>query len=405
MAKRARRQRKRNGGLALSRLLALACLAAVCMLIGTHGGGAAYLLFWAVLFAVLLSLAHGLVIRLRLSAAFRVEGEGATHGERIRCALILTNDSPLPIPDVRIRMTDGKVNFPEGQREIACSLAPFEVKRISFTPICLHCGTARFGAERIAARDLLGLTERRMRETAALNVRPSTKPISSLRVLPPKDAERRRSVRSYFGETVPDGQLRPYQPGDDVRRLHWKASARQNQPIVRNLIPEPKSEIVLLPDARAALPEGRAGYVAEDSVLEGTLCISDYFLRQGMTLRVVPDQGRALRVFTPMDHLRLAAMCTEELFSGSVRPDEVLEQELAAGAAGRDYIILTWELDERFLHCVSRCIEHGARVTLVYCGDDAKARALASTERRLAFYQVTPKSDIFAVLGGEGGAV
>jgi uncharacterized protein (DUF58 family) len=44
---------------------------------------------------------------------------------------------------------------------------------------------------------------------------------------------------SYRRQAQPEGptlrQFRPYQPGDDPRRLHWAASARLGEPIVREL--------------------------------------------------------------------------------------------------------------------------------------------------------------------------
>ena len=55
----------------------------------------------------------------------------------------------------------------------------------------------------------------------------------------------------YFGDRTPSGELRAYQPGDDVRRVHWKVSALQGHPMLRVTEPVSRDELVLLPDLRS----------------------------------------------------------------------------------------------------------------------------------------------------------
>jgi uncharacterized protein (DUF58 family) len=46
---------------------------------------------------------------------------------------------------------------------------------------------------------------------------------------------------------------RPYQPGDPLRRLHWRTTARRNQPYVKGFDPQAVSRIWLVPDLQAAV--------------------------------------------------------------------------------------------------------------------------------------------------------
>src|SRR3954468_19056284 len=55
-------------------------------------------------------------------------------------------------------------------------------------------------------------------------------------------------------------ELRPYEPGGDVRPLGWKATARQGRPYVRHFAEERALAVWLLVDISASLrfgPEGR----------------------------------------------------------------------------------------------------------------------------------------------------
>ncbi len=390
-------------GMMIRRLLCAVSVAACAVLIGFRGGTASYMLLWASLTIPLFAASYRRIITESLRINFHISDHTVLRGERTRGTLIFSNESALPISDVRIRLTSGKIRFAETEQELVCSLKPREIKRIEFELECLHCGMGTVGSDEIVISDIFSLSRKKFKALGSIQVQPRAQHIQDLIVAPVREVERQRVARSYFGDTMPDGQLKAYLPGEDVRRIHWKASVLQGKPIMRNLIPEPKNEIVLLPDARGSLPAGEAGWVAEDSVIEGTLAIADYFLRHNIPLRVLPDEARAVNVFTPSNYLRLYDICASNFFSGDLRPDEILERDISARSGSRSYIILTWELDEDFIRRCSSIIDVGAEVTVVFIGDSPQARNLATVERRIAFYQVTAQNDIFAVLSGSSG--
>ncbi len=390
----------------IRRLLCAAAILAGAVLIGYHGGSAAYLLFWAAVLVPLLALLCRAIFRRSLLITLKTETQQVLRGERVPCALELRNRGFLPIPEIRIRLVSGKLRMPtdEDPGEIRCALQPGEFKSISFAPVSLHCGMGTVGAEEIRVRDFFALTELKLSRTEDILVQPRTRHAETLLVAPPQEAERRRRARSYYGDTTPDGQLRAYLPGDDVRRIHWKASAQQRSLIVRQFEPEPKSELVLLPDARAVLPDDPAGWFAADSILEGTLCIADYYLRQEITLRVIPDARRSLTLYSLSDFSHLRQLCSEDFFVGGERPDELLARDMASGGIG-PYILLTTAVDEELLRRLSRCISLGVEVILLCIGVSGASAALARAQTQLPVYFVTPQRDVFTVLSGgsEGG--
>ncbi len=387
-------------GMRCRRLLCLAALAGSAVLIAWRGGAASYLLFWTALLVPLSALAYRRIIASRLRTSLSLSQATVLRGESVSCTLTLTNASMLPILDIRLRLTAGAVRCADAAVEQRCWLLPGETKLLTFRMDALHCGEAAAGAEELCARDVFGLTERRFRQVRALRVLPRTLHIQDLVIAPPQQLERQRTARSYFGETMPDGQLKPYLPGEDVRRIHWKASALQGRPILRNTVPAPRVEVVLLPDGRAALPAGEARFLAADSVIEGTLAIADHFLRRGIVSRVLVDGDRAVDVAAPADQQRLYDLCAGDFFTGTDRPDRMLALDLASQRGGRSYVILTWELDEAFIRRCGVCLDAGAQVAVVCAGGGEAARTLAGADRRIAFYQVTEQRDILTVLSG-----
>ena len=400
--KRLSRQRRRP--LFLSRLLMLLAVAGAGVLIGFHGGTASYLLFWATLLPPLYALLWRLTAGRRLRAVLRPDASSALRGERLGCTLLLHNDSPLPIPEISLRMGGSRVRFEETGEQL--SLAPGELRELRFTALCAHCGRAELGAAELRLSDPVGLWERRLSAMEALHINPRVLHLPRLLVAVQEKSEQRPGPRMYLGERAPSGELRAYQPGDDVRLIHWKVSALQGRPMLRVTEPETRDELVLLPDLRDCLPAGEAGYLAEDSVREGTLALADWFLRRGVPLRVLPDERREDTVRGGEDLLRLRERMSGDCFNGIRRTDEMMERDLAKGRSVLRYILLTWEVDELLFRRAARCIALGAEVTLLCIGGGEELRAQAEAVNRLEFHQINARREVYAVLsGGEEGAL
>ena len=79
---------------------------------------------------------------------------------------------------------------------------------------CMHCGEAVVGVEEICAGDIFGLTQRKFSQVRTINILPRTQHLQDLVVAPVRQMERRNVTRSYFGDTMPDGQLKPYMLAD-----------------------------------------------------------------------------------------------------------------------------------------------------------------------------------------------
>ncbi len=384
-------------------LSALAILGGA-VLIAFRGGVAAWLLFWVSLLPPLLALVWRLFGLSRLFCVARTERKAPERGEITDCVLTLVNDSSLPLTDLRLRLTDGKVRFAGTPGVLRISLAPGEVRNLQLPMLCSHCGETAAGAETIWALDPFGLSCRRLSAETQLQIRPRTAHLERLLVTPPSERENRRSARMYQADQIPNGELRDYFPGDDLRRVNWKVSALQGRPVLRVLEQEDRDELILLPDARSDLPEGAAGWLAEDSVLEGSLAIADYLLRRGLPLRVVTDSAQDLTVRTPEGLKRLQTLCTGRFFTGSRRPDTLIEEDMARGRSGRSYVLITWLMDEPLLRRAARCLELGADLTLIYVGNDPAADSRAAGLPHLRFHRVTEQRDILTLLGG-GGAM
>ncbi len=207
----------------------------------------------------------------RLSVARGVEPDRVSRGEpcvqtlvvrnrsRVRSATLVAHDScggrPVPVPLIRLRPArDTTVSYPvpTGRR-----------------------GVVRIGPLSVTRRDPLGLlgTSRTHGGTAQVWVHPRTHPLRAVPV---------GIARSLDGrvDRVPNGSitfdaLREYVIGDELRRVHWRTTARVGELMVREYVDTSLPRIVVLLDDRDAAypdPDGfEAACEAAASVLVAAL--------------------------------------------------------------------------------------------------------------------------------------
>lgn len=90
--------------------------------------------------------------------------------------------------------------------------------------------------------------DRRFGGTATISVRPRRHPLRMLPSGRQRDLEGPTRERSEGSASF--HQLRPYVPGDDLRRIHWRSTARVGAPVVKHMVDTTQPEVVAVLDNR-----------------------------------------------------------------------------------------------------------------------------------------------------------
>lgn len=75
--------------------------------------------------------------------------------------------------------------------------------------------------------------------------------------------------------------LREYMPGDEFRKINWKATARENKPIVNQYEPEKNQHVYMLIDTGRTMSYTIRGYRKLDMVVNTALVLSDIVNQNG----------------------------------------------------------------------------------------------------------------------------
>lgn len=215
--------------------------------------------FCAVAALPLLSLALS-VRAMRAARAQIVAPQAVTRGQSASVAVHVTGGKYAPPWTVKMRRSSS-----------------FSAKNARLRPDeplpTAHCGTVRIAVSGVYALDDMGLFRRRLcpRTHLRVAVRPEPKPPKTL---PELHLSQELGFRPVRGGVTEANELRAYSPGDELRRIHWKLSAKTGTLILREPV-EPVKRKLLLRMELSGTPE------CLDDKLARLLWLSRYLLEKG----------------------------------------------------------------------------------------------------------------------------
>jgi uncharacterized protein (DUF58 family) len=218
-----------------------------------------------------LSLAFQRAPRLRLEGGLDVER--ALQGGEVTLTLDVEGD-PVERLELHVDVPYG-LAVTGGSARTVLRLGREEEQTLELSLRCERWGAYVLGGARVRAHDRFGvlLHEQRLEPSLPLKVYPHAESLSAL--LRPQETQvsAGNQVARARGEGIEFADLRPFSPGDRLRRINWRASARRGTLWVNEAHPERNADIVLFLDTFAEarrtgpgtldLAVGAAGSLAE----------------------------------------------------------------------------------------------------------------------------------------------
>ena len=133
-----------------------------------------------------------------------------------------------------------------------------------------------------------------------------------------------------LGDGTELAQIRPYQVGDDVRRLDAAASARTGQPHVRDHVPERALTTWVLLDVSASMAFGTGARLKSDVAAGVTEVVGRLATRRAGRIALVTT-GAAVTTLLPPRSGRRALVAVRRAVAAGVAPDGVPADTLADG--------------------------------------------------------------------------
>lgn len=159
----------------------------------------------------------------------------------------------------------GNLDVIKGRPHVHLELRPREVVEVAYTVVPRVKGEYEIGPVLLRAREPLGLRfgEEIVGSEAHLVVAPKMEDVRKVRVVPRRVRALMGQVRSrQIGTGLEFFSVRDYLPGDEIRHVNWKASARRDKLLTNEYEAERSGDAILILDARG---ESEVGPVARST--------------------------------------------------------------------------------------------------------------------------------------------
>ena len=230
--------------------------------------------------------------RYRLSCARRVEPARVPVGESAQVVLRLENLSRVP---TGVLLLEDRLPYSLGGRPrfVVSRIEPRGVREVSYPVRSDVRGRYVIGPLQLRFADLFGLVElnRSFTSSDALIVTPPVVPLPPV-VLGGDWAgggdSHARSI-STMGED--DVTTREYRYGDDLRRVHWRSTARYGELMVRREEQPWQNRGVLFLDTRASAHRGDGPASSLEWAVAAAASVGSHLARHGFGMRFLTDTG------------------------------------------------------------------------------------------------------------------
>jgi Protein of unknown function DUF58 len=157
-------------------------------------------------------------------------------------------------------------------------------------------GRYGIGPMRVRVGDPFGLLElhRTFTKTATLVVIPSTEPLPAIPLRGAWTGTGDNRPRPFASGGAADVTVRDYRVGDDLRRVHWRSTARVGSLMVRREEQPWQSRCTLFVDNRARVHRGQGPHSSLERAVTTAASIAVHLTAQGFQVRLVSAVGEEI---------------------------------------------------------------------------------------------------------------
>jgi uncharacterized protein (DUF58 family) len=233
--------------------------------------------------------------RFRLTCARRIEPARVAAGDRARVVLRIENISRLP---TGLLLIEDTIPYLLGGRPrvVLDRLAPRRPIDVGYHVSGELRGRYQVGPLTVRLMDPFGLCElpRAFTSTDTLIVTPQVQDLPAVQLSGEWGGAGHSTSRSVATHGDDDVATREYRQGDDLRRIHWRTTARRGELTVRREEQPWQSRGAVLLDTRLAAHRGDGPASSMEWAISAAASVSIHLARSGFELRMVTDAGQQI---------------------------------------------------------------------------------------------------------------
>ncbi len=320
--------------------------------ISFFGGPVPYIFFWITLLLPLVSLVYIGCVIASLKIYQRSDGRDMVCRSPSDFYITLQNEGWIPFSSLRLRFYSSFSSITDLEDSVIYELPPHSSLVKKTRLICKYRGVYDVGLKSIVVTDFLRFFSitYTIREPLNIIVAPARIKLHELRNT--EELSESDHDKDTF-KTRPSIPVREYVEGDDIRFLHWKASAVTQKLMVRELVGEEKTGVALIMDPKRYAEKMEDFLPAENKVVEIILALSWYYMEKNIPLDVftMDSEMSKFAIRGAGDYDTLYEKMSRFFFYSDAEFLPLLEELFASGSLGEHHLLILvlqhWTQEDR----------------------------------------------------------
>ena len=343
-------------------------------------------LYYLIFLALAAMLALGAVSALWTLVTLKFDIKGVrtrvNRGERMMTVFAVRHACLLPVAAIRVHLSVPSAYAPDQEVNVSCP--PFARRTFRQVILCPHRGVYDAGVTRISVEDVFGLVSLSRRpnlKLVKLEVLPRIAEVAPLRLHSIDQGPEYRSRAAEDNASPSD--VRAWQEGDELKKVHWKLSLRKRELLVRTYEESARPDTLIIPDLAEITALRDQQLTLEDCVCEAALSAAQAQLRAGYPVRMplIGARPREIGGQSPADIAAFSEAMLRVRFDSPYGYEQVLTLMLARFQRTGGAVLVTARLTTRIADMALRMQRSGIATRLVWISDDDRDESMALIER------------------------
>ena len=349
------------------RYILIAFLIITTIFVSNHGGNVSYALFYLAIILPIMAFIYTLYVYQHFRIYQCIDRKTIVKGELVSYQYVVSNEDFITYRSIQVKFFEDKSQVVGANATTDYTLLPGERIERETNLRCNYRGEYEVGVNLVVITDFLRILSITypLQSKYKVMVLPRVLNLSRLRILPTEQDSKRTVTNRNSNEVEMDTELRNYVYGDSLRRIHWKASAKQQSLQTRKMTQNPRQEMNLYLDLYKLDEKEMDKIIIEDKMIEAELSITKYSQMQGVPMNVYYEQDgmKITRVLNPSDFEKLYKESATLKFNQKVSIHELLTKNiLVMGVC----IILVHRLEDALCIQLQRLMKKGSEVVVLY---------------------------------------
>ena len=257
-----------------------------------YGGKVPYLILYTVLAISVWSVLSAIISAKACVMTSSLDKQSITKGETVALVLDIQNKSPLFFPYINISFKKlEEFDFNNSAKSV--SSVPFSRQRYQIDMVGKYRGVYDLNILEIRVMDFLGLFNIpiTLKKTQPVTVFPRILDIGAFSIVDRKKMNSDRTQNYQMNEDLTAvSDVRNYLAGDNMRKIHWKLTARMQELMSKNYEHVTKSSMTMLLDLSQSVGDDQLRLRLEDKMIEVAVSMIYFLLKEIWSVNLIYEE-------------------------------------------------------------------------------------------------------------------